>query len=62
MAQQGKEKIQRFRSTSMGRNNGRRPKEDPQKTIEMEITTNRQRFQLPVERFRFHPQKYNQLF
>ena len=62
MAQKGIEKIQRIRKTSMGRNNGRRSKEDPQKTIEMEITTNRQRFRPQVERFRFHPQNYNQLF
>lgn len=41
MAQKGIEKIQRIRNKIMGRNNGRRSKEDPQKMIEMEITTNR---------------------
>ena len=61
MAQKGKEKIWRIR-TSMGRNIGRRSKERPQKITEMEITKNMQSYQTFVEHFQFHPQKYNQLF
>ena len=61
MAQKGREKIWRIR-TSMGRNIGRRSKESPQKITEMEITKNMQSYQTLVEHFQFHPQKYNQLF
>ena len=42
MTQKGREEVWRIRKTSMGRNNGRRSKEDPQKITEMEITSNRQ--------------------
>ena len=61
MAQKGKEKIWKIR-TSMGRNIGRRSKERPQKITEMEITKHMQSYQNFVEHFQFHPQKYNQLF
>ena len=50
MAQKGKEKIWKIR-TSMGRNIGRRSKERPQKITEMEITKNMQSYQTLVAHF-----------
>ena len=62
MAQKVRGKMRRIRRTSIERNNGGRSKEGPQKIPEMKITRNRKSSQLLVERFRFHPQKHNQLF
>ena len=62
MAQKVRGKMRRIRRTSIERNNGGRSKEGPQKIPEMKISRNRKSSQLLVERFRFHPQKHNQLF